>query len=93
MYTPNEQNTDALANRILEHLLEDADTLHNAASEASLESLTGMPLKEAIEWLEDIIYTLEETVTESKLSQRIGSGYELKATKRSGNIIYLERHQ
>ena len=45
-------------------LFQSLDELHNAASEGSLQSVTPLSNAELLGWLQELIYTAEETIEE-----------------------------
>jgi hypothetical protein len=45
-------------------LFQSLDELHNAASEGSLQSVTPLSNAELLGWLQELIYTAEETIQE-----------------------------
>jgi hypothetical protein len=45
-------------------LFQSLDELHNAASEGSLQSVTPLSNAELMGWLQELIYTAEETLQE-----------------------------
>lgn len=45
-------------------LFQSLDELHNAASEGSLQSVTPLSNAELLGWLQELIYTAEETISE-----------------------------
>ncbi|MAS32588.1 MAG: hypothetical protein CL610_01190 [Anaerolineaceae bacterium] len=51
-------------NTRLAGLFQSLDELHTAASEGSLPSVTPLSDVELIGWLQELIYTAEETITE-----------------------------
>ena len=40
------------------------DTLHSAASDGALPSVTSMSTAELVDWLRELIYTAQETIAE-----------------------------
>ncbi len=45
-------------------LFQSLDELHNAASEGSLQSVTPLSNAELLGWLQELIFTAEETISE-----------------------------
>jgi hypothetical protein len=45
-------------------LFQSLDELHSAASEGSLQSITPLSNAELLGWLQELIYTAEETISE-----------------------------
>ena len=48
----------------LADLVERVDRLHTAASEGHLHDITTLPRQEVVEWLQEVIFTAEETIRE-----------------------------
>lgn len=71
MQTP-EHNSLALlfTENHLSALFEALDDLHSAASEGELHTVTTMSQRELVAWLNECIYTAQETVAEIKRQQK-----------------------
>jgi hypothetical protein len=58
-----------------EVLLQIVDRLHDAAAADRLETVTPMNAREVIGWLDDIIYTAEETIRELQATLEANETY------------------
>ncbi len=57
-------NERRMGNAQLESLLDTLDELHDAASEGTLPQMTNMSKTDLLAWLNEVIYTAQETLTE-----------------------------
>lgn len=87
MTTNKERNITDLH---LETLFETLDRLHDAASDGSLEDITSVNTSELLGWLEDVIFTAQETINEIN-SQAADSQYETVATIANLSLIKVFR--
>ena len=69
--------TDQYTEAHFEALLQMMDRLHDAAAMRDLESATPLDARNVIGWLDDIIYTAEETIRElQKTAPRVNEREE-----------------
>lgn len=62
-------------------LFQSLDELHNAASEGSLQSITPLSNAELLGWLQELIYTAEETITEIRQNETNSATPHLRLVK------------
>lgn len=67
----NEQYTE----ETFETLLRLMDTLHDAAAVGEMGKISPLEAREVIGWLDDIIYTAEETIRELQHQLTVNEGF------------------
>jgi hypothetical protein len=62
-------------------LFQTLDELHNAASEGALQSVTPLSNAELLGWLQELIYTAEETIQEIRQHETKPATPQLRLVK------------